>query len=146
MDSCPLNLWAISFRSGIINSHQNPCLFSVNQSHHDLKQYSRNGFSFLAQPADEIVESFVLPDNSGGAEPVGNSSSTFGENDSSYDDTEPSGRALMKNVAKRNHHGLPAVRKNPFVEHWLSFPNVSLATKHIGRMGHFCLLSRFSKS
>jgi hypothetical protein len=33
---------------------------------------------------------------------------------------------------------LSSIRKNPFSQHWLSFPNVSFGKKNIGRMSHFC--------
>ncbi|MFH1369931.1 MAG: hypothetical protein ABII09_01385, partial [Planctomycetota bacterium] len=42
--------------------------------------------------------------------------------------------------------GLPAVRKNPFIKHWLSFPNVSFAKKNIGRMSHFLLSNCFQRA
>jgi hypothetical protein len=43
----------------------------------------------------------------------------------------------MKDISQRGGHSFPVVRKNPFAEHWLSFPNVSFAKKNIGRMSHF---------
>jgi hypothetical protein len=58
----------------------------------------------------------------GRSKPAGNNFSAFGEEDSGYENAESPGRALMKDSTKCGRHNLPAVQKNPFVKHRLSFP------------------------
>jgi len=52
----------------------------------------------------------------------------------------------MQELAKSSDPDLPVVRKNPFVEHRLSFASVSFfSTKHIGKDEPFLLQYRFIK-
>jgi len=52
----------------------------------------------------------------------------------------------MQDRAKSDDDYLPVVWKNPFSQHWLSFPNVSCSKENIGRVSHFCLKHQLLKS
>ncbi|KPJ65280.1 MAG: hypothetical protein AMJ43_11070 [Coxiella sp. DG_40] len=85
--------------------------------------------------------------NPGGPEPTGYSFSASGKDNTSDDYTQSPSRALMQYAAKSYNQKLPVIRKNPFLKHRLSFPNVSrLSTKHIGRMSRFYSKYWFLKS
>jgi len=134
MDSRPLNLMPISLCRTIIDSHQEPLLFFVNQTYHNFKQDLRYYFSFSADRTDELVERFILLADTSSPEPTGYGFSAFGEDNSSEDYSQSPGRALMQNAAKSNAPDLPVVRENPFIKHRLSFANVFfVSTKHIGK-------------
>jgi hypothetical protein len=99
-----------------------------------FKQYCRNYFSFLADRADEIIERLILSVNTGRTEPTGYGSSAFGEDDSGNENSKSPSRALVKHITKSYHQNLPAIGKNPFAMHRLSFPYAfCFATKHIGK-------------
>jgi nucleoside-diphosphate-sugar epimerase len=139
MDSCPLDLGPISFCRAIIDSHQDSIVLAKEQIDHHFKQDRRYDFSFPAYGADEIAECFIPPGDTRGPEPTGDGFSAFGQDNSSEEYSQSPGRALMKDAAETDHHNSPAVGKNPFVTHRLSFRNVLFINKHIGRMSHFCL-------
>lgn len=63
MDPSTFDLRAVSFGWAVIDAHQNPVSFSVNQIYHNLKQYSGDCFSFSTDRTDKIVESFIPPGN-----------------------------------------------------------------------------------
>ena len=140
MDARPLNLCAVSFGGGIIDSHQNPVLLLENATNHNFEQHRRDGFSFSAHRTDKVIESFILPDNAGGSEPTGNALSAPGKKYTDHDQMQSPGRALMKNNGQCGGNDLPTVWKNPFVKHELAFLKcVLVPTKHIGKMSHFYL-------
>jgi hypothetical protein len=146
MDSCPLDKRPISLCRAIIDGHQDPLLFFVNQTYHNFKQDSRYYFSFSADRADEIVERFILLADTSSPEPTGYGFSAFGKDNSSEDYSQSPGRALMQDAAKSNDPDLPVVRENPFIKHRLSFANVSfVSTKHIGKDEPFLLQYQFIK-
>ena len=141
MDSCTLNKRPISLCRAIIDGHQDPLLFSVNQTYHNFKQDRRYYFSFSADRADEIVECFISAADTGGPEPTGDCFSAFGEDDSSDDYAQPPGRALMQDAAKSNNPDLPVIRENPFIKHRLTFANVCFVSNTSARMSHFYEIS-----
>jgi hypothetical protein len=141
-----LNLRFISLCRAIINSHQYPLLFFVNQIYHNFKQDRRYYFSFSADRADEVVERFILLADTSSPEPTGYGFSTLGEDYSSNYGSQSPGRALMQDTAKSNYPDLPVVRENPFIKHRLSFANVRfVSTKHIGKDEPFLLTISFVK-
>ena len=81
----------------------------------------------------------------GTAEPAGYGSSAFGEYYSGNENSQSPGRALVKHVAKSYHQNLPAIRKNPFAIHRLSFAYVSFVTKHIGKDESFLFANSYFK-
>jgi len=134
MDTSTFDLRAVSFGWAVIDAHQNPVTFSVNQIYHNLKQYSGDCFSFSTDRTDKIVESFIPLGNTRCPEPTGNGFSAIGKDDSSDDYAQPPGRALVQYAAKSYDQDRPVFWKNPFGKHRLSFPNVfCLSTKHIGK-------------
>ena len=146
MNTCSLDFWPIPLGGGIVNGHQNPVLLLVNTVNHNFKQYCSDGFSFSPYRADKVVESFILPDNTGGSELAGNGLSAFGKEYTDHDQMQTPSRASMKYISQCGSRSLPAVRKNPFSKHWLSFQNVSFAKKNIGRMSHFLLSNCFQRA
>lgn len=147
MDSRPLNKRTISLCRAIIDSHQDPVIFAMNQTYHNFKQDSRYYFSFSADRADEIVERFVSLADTSGSEPTGYGFSTFSDDNSDEDSSQSPGRALMQDASKSNYPDLPVVWENPFVKHRLSFANVCfVSTEHIGKDEPFLFTDMLSKS
>jgi hypothetical protein len=135
MDTGTFDLWAVSSGGSIVNTHQNPVIFSVNKVYHKPKQYRCDYFSFLADRADEIIERLISSGNTGTAKPTGNGSTAFGKDNSGYDNAQSPGRTLVEYAAQNYNHDLPAIRENPFVKH-IGSPFLKcfvFATKHIGK-------------
>jgi hypothetical protein len=106
--------------------------------YHNLKQFGGDIFSFLCQRADKVIVGFIAAVNAGSPEPACNGFSAFGKEHGGENYSQSPLRSLMRDAAKGNNHHLPLIWENPFVEHRLTFPNVSfLITKHIGRMSRF---------
>jgi hypothetical protein len=115
--------------------------------YHNFKQFGRNIFSFFAQRTDKIIVGFAAAVNSCCPEPACNGFSAFSKEHSCKYYIQPPPRALMQDTAKSNNHYLPEIRKNPFGQHWLSFPKMSfLSIRQIGRMSHFYLKYQLLKS
>mgnify|MGYP007099594193 CR=1 FL=1 len=115
--------------------------------YHKLKQYCCDYFSFPADRADEIIKCFVSPADTCPAEPTGNGSAAFGEDDSGCDNVQSPGRTLVEYAAKSCNHDLPVVWENPFVKH-VGSPLLKcfcFATKHIGKDEPFLFANSYVK-
>src|SRR3972149_1964068 len=129
MNSCTGDLRAVSYCRTIIDSSKNSVCICVNSAYHNLKQFGRYVFSFLRQRTDKVIVGLVTAVNTCCPKPACNGSSASGKEHSCQDDSQSPLRALMQDTAKGSNRYLPEIRENPFVEHWLSFPNVSLLRK-----------------
>jgi hypothetical protein len=145
MDSRPLNIRPISFCRTIIDSHQDPIVFAINQIYHNFKQDRRYYFSFSANRADEVVERFISLGDTSRPEPTGDGFSAFGKDDSGEDYSQSPGRALMQAGGQFCQPCCPFTGKDKFRFHFGSPYQFCIFNRHIGKDEPFLLQYQFIK-